>query len=189
MSEIRNSKFVFSEFYILYHLLAIKIQGEKGFVYQIETTNTNKIYVQKIKEGKAIDLEEDFGKRSLLHINTNVEGGIDIDLPYNMISLKELEDSVGKELILLDNDELTFNGYLFNYVERVSIDLHDGARIYEAGDYYNSNDLNGDYSSSSSSSSEDGDEGINDTSLTQFSPIKRVDEVDFDNNFKISNFY
>ena len=38
-----------------------------------------------------------------VHINTNVEAGLDIDLPYDMISLKEIEDSEGKELILLDN--------------------------------------------------------------------------------------
>lgn len=196
MSEIRNSKYVFSQFYILRHLLAIKIQGEKGYNYQIETSNSNKIYVQKIKEGKAIDLEEDFGKRSLVHIKTNVEGGLDIDLPYNMSSLMELDDAQGKDIILLDNDDLTYNGSLFNYVESVTIDLHDGARIYEAGVYYDDRDLNGDYSSSSSSSSstsssndDNGDEGINDSSLTQFSPIKRVDEVDIDNNFKINDFF
>lgn len=194
MSEIRNSKFVFSQFYILYHLLRIKIQGEKGYTYQIETTSTNKIYIQKIKEGKIFDMEESIGKRSLVHIKTNEEGGIDIDLPYNMISLMEIEDAQGKEIILLDNDDLTYNGCLFNYVESVTIDLKDGARVYEAGDYYNDNDLNGEYSSSSSSNSDDdnddnGDEGINDTSLSQFSPIKRIDEVDFDNSFKINNFF
>ena len=193
MSEIKNSKYVFSQFYILRHLLAIKIQGEKGYTYQIETSNSNKIYVQKIKEGKAIDLEEDFGKRSLVHIKTNVEGGLDIDLPYNMSSLIELDDAQGKDIILLDNDDLTYNGSLFNYVESITIDLHDGAKIYEAGVYYDDRDLNGDYSSSSSSDDDDdsnnGDEGINDTSLSQFSPIKRVDEVDIDNNFKINDFF
>ena len=191
MSEIRNSKYVFSQFYILYHLLSIKIQGEKDYVYQIETSNSNKIYIQKIKQGKIYDIEVDNDKRSLVHIKTNVEGGLDIDLPYNMISLMELEDAQGKEIILLDNNDLTYNGSLFNYVERITIDLHDGARIYEAGVYYDDKDLNGDYSSSSSSSSNDnnGDEGINDTSLSQFSPIKRIDEVDFDNSFKINNFF
>ena len=136
MSEIRNSKYVFSQFYILRHLLTIKIQGEKGYTYQIETTNTNKIYIQKIKEGKIYDNEVDTDKRSLVHIKTNVEGGIDIDLPYNMTSLMELEDAQGKEIILLDNDDIAFNGCLFYYVERITIDLHDGARIYEAGKYY-----------------------------------------------------
>lgn len=193
MSEIRNSKYVFSQFYILYHLLSIKIQGEKDYVYQIETSNSNKIYIQKIKQGKIYDIEVDNDKRSLVHIKTNVEGGLDIDLPYNMISLMELEDAQGKEIILLDNNDLTYNGSLFNYVERITIDLHDGARIYEAGVYYDDKDLNGDYSSSSSSSSSsndnNGDEGINDTSLSQFSPIKRIDEVDFDNSFKINNFF
>lgn len=191
MSEIRNSKYVFSQFYILYHLLSIKIQGEKDYVYQIETSNSNKIYIQKIKQGKIYDIEVDNDKRSLVHIKTNVEGGLDIDLPYNMLSLMELEDAQGKEIILLDNNDLTYNGSLFNYVERITIDLHDGARIYEAGVYYDDKDLNGDYSSSSSSSSNDdnGDEGINDTSLSQFSPIKRIDEVDFDNSFKINNFF
>ena len=191
MSEIRNSKYVFSQFYILYHLLGIKIQGEKGYTYQIETTSTNKIYIQKIKEGKIFDLEESIGKRSLVHIKTNVEGGIDIDLPYNMISLMEIDDAQGKDIILLDNDDLAYNGCLFYYVKSITIDLKDGARVYEAGAYYNDNDLNGENSSSSSSSSDNdnGDEGINDTSLTQFSPIKRVDEVDFDNSFKINNFF
>lgn len=192
MSEIRNSKYVFSQFYILYHLLSIKIQGEKDYVYQIETSNSNKIYIQKIKQGKIYDIEVDNDKRSLVHIKTNVEGGLDIDLPYNMISLMELEDAQGKEIILLDNNDLTYNGSLFNYVESITIDLHDGARIYEAGVYYDDKDLNGDYSSSSSSSSsndDNGDEGINDTSLSQFSPIKRIDEVDFDNSFKINNFF
>ena len=194
MSEIRNSKYVFSQFYILRHLLTIKIQGEKGYAYQIETSNTNKIYVQKIKEGKIYDNEVDTDKRSLVHIKTNVEGGIDIDLPYNMTSLMELEDAQGKEIILLDNDDLAFNGCLFYYVETITIDLHDGARIYEAGDYYDDKDLNGEYSSNSSSSNDDddddnGDEGINDTSLSQFSPIKRVDEVDLDNSIKINNFF
>ena len=191
MSEIRNSKYVFSQFYILYHLLGIKIQGEKGYTYQIETTSTNKIYIQKIKEGKIFDMEESIGKRSLVHIKTNVEGGIDIDLPYNMISLMEIDDAQGKDIILLDNDDLAYNGCLFYYVKSITIDLKDGARVYEAGAYYNDNDLNGENSSSSSSSSDNdnGDEGINDTSLTQFSPIKRVDEVDFDNSFKINNFF
>lgn len=191
MSEIRNSKYVFSQFYILYHLLGIKIQGEKGYTYQIETTSTNKIYIQKIKEGKIFDMEESIGKRSLVHIKTNVEGGIDIDLPYNMISLMEIDDAQGKDIILLDNDDLAYNGCLFYYVKSITIDLKDGARVYEAGAYYNDNDLNGENSSSSSSSSDNdnGDEGVNDTSLTQFSPIKRVDEVDFDNSFKINNFF
>lgn len=192
MSEIRNSKYVFSQFYIIHHLLTIKIQGEKGYTYQIETTNTNKIYIQKIKEGKIYDNEVDIDKRSLVHIKTNVEGGIDIDLPYMMTSLMEIEDAQGKEIILLDNDELTFNGSLFYYVESITIDLHDGARIYEAGKYYDDKDLNGEYTTSSSSDDnddDDGDEGINDTSLSQFSPIKRVDEVDFDNRIKINNFF
>ena len=192
MSEIRNSKYVFSQFYIIHHLLTIKIQGEKGYTYQIETTNTNKIYIQKIKEGKIYDNEVDIDKRSLVHIKTNVEGGIDIDLPYMMTSLMEIEDAQGKEIILLDNDELTFNGSLFYYVESITIDLHDGARIYEAGKYYDDKDLNGEYTTSSSSDDNDddeGDEGINDTSLSQFSPIKRVDEVDFDNRIKINNFF
>ena len=101
----------------------------------------------------------------------------------------EIDDAQGKDIILLDNDDLAYNGCLFNYVESVTIDLHDGARIYEAGAYYDDKDLNGEYSSSSSSSDDNGDEGINDTSLTQFSPIKRVDEDDFDNSFKINNFF
>ena len=190
MSEISNSKYVFSQFYILYHLLGIKIQGEKGYTYQIETTDTNKIYIQKIKEGKIFDMEESIGKRSLVHIKTNIEGGIDIDLPYNMISLIEIDDAQGKDIILLDNEDLAYNGCLFNYVESVTIDLKDGSRVYEAGVYYNDKDLNGEYSSSSSSSDDDnGGEGINDTSLTQFSPIKRVDDDDFDNNFKINDFF
>ena len=196
MSEIRNSKYVFSQFYIIRHLLTIKIQGEKGYTYQIETTNTNKIYIQKIKEGKFYDMEKDIDKRSLVHIKTNVEGGIDIDLPYMMTSLMEIEDAQGKEIILLDNDDLTFNGCLFYYVESITIDLNDGPRVYESGVYYTDKDLNGEYSSSSSSDDDDdddddnnGDEGINETSLSEFSPIKRVDEVDFDNSFKINNFF
>lgn len=193
MSEIRNSKYVFSQFYILRHLLTIKIQGEKGYTYQIETSSTNKIFVQKIKEGKIYDNEVDTDKRSLVHIKTNVEGGLDIDLPYMMTSLMEIEDAQGKELILLDNDDLTFNGSLFYYVQSVTIDLNDGPRVYEAGVYYTDKDLNGEYSSSSSSSSDDdnGDEGVNDTSLSQFSPIKRVDndDVDFDSSIKINNFF
>lgn len=192
MSEIRNSKYVFSQFYILRHLLTIKIQGEKGYTYQIETSSTNKIFVQKIKEGKIYDNEVDTDKRSLVHIKTNVEGGLDIDLPYMMTSLMEIEDAQGKELILLDNDDLAFNGCLFYYVESITIDLNDGPRVYERGVYYDDKDLNGDYSSSSSSDDDDnGDEGISDTSLSQFSPIKRVDNdvVDFDNSIKINNFF
>ena len=103
----------------------------------------------------------------------------------------ELEDAQGKEIILLDNDDLAFNGCLFYYVETITINLHDGARIYEAGNYYDDKDLNGEYSSTSSSSNDDdnGDESINDTSLSQFSPIKRVDEVDLGNSTKINNFF
>ena len=193
MSEIRNSKYVFSQFYILRHLLTIKIQGEKGYAYQIETSNTNKIFVQKIKEGKVYDNEVETDKRSLVHIKTNVEGGIDIDLPYMMTSLMEIEDAQGKEIILLDNNDIAFNGCLFYYVESISIDLNDGARVYESGIYYDDKDLNGEYSSSSSSSNsndDNGDESINDTSLSQFSPIKRVDENDIDiDNIKINNFF
>ena len=107
----------------------------------------------------------------------------------------ELEDAQGKEIILLDNDDLAFNGCLFYYVETITINLHDGARIYESGKYYDDKDLNGEYSSTSSNDDDDdddddnGDEGINDTSLSQFSPIKRVDEVDLDNSIKINNFF